>query len=201
MGYDQTRVHLSYAAADSAAAEALRLRLRPCKALGVLETSSPEPEPIGHRWTEQRARRVVQADVVLLLVSPNLLRYEAPLDREIQLVMGLARRGQLRLMPVVIEPCDWSDAPFAGRRALPAQNAVSEAARADDAWDDVIAGLLEEVFELRHGRHSVGTTTARMLSLDIEQALDGYQPAGDEPLRLAKLILHVGVELHRMDDR
>ena len=200
MTHDETRVHLTYAAADAGAAEALRARLRPCRALGLLETEGIEPQPLGRGWTEQRARRVVQADVVLLLVSPNLLRYESPLDREIQLLMGLVRRGQVRLLPVVIQDCDWSASPFAGRRSLPARGAIQDAARPDEAWDDVIAGLLEEVFELRHGRHSVGTTTARMLSLDIEQALGGYQP-GDQPLRLGKLVLNVEVELHQMDDR
>ncbi len=136
-----------------------------------------------------------------MLVSDSFLAWSDGTS-ELDMAIWRADHGLARIQPVILEECAWRDAPYGDRSALPsAARAVDGWDTAAEAWDDVVGGLLEEVFELRYDHQSVGTTTARMLSLQIQEALSERERhfAGLNPL--STIELHLDVPFHRFDDR
>lgn len=181
---EAVRVHISSAPDDLRPLFELRRRLRPWRSYGV-----------------QTCDRVEDADLLVMLVSDSFLAWSEDTP-ELQMALWRADHGLGRIQPVLLEECGWLGAPYGDRSALPsgARPVAGWDSRAE-AWDDVVGGLLEQVFELRHGRQSVGTTTARMLSVQIEEALAERERhvAGLNPLSTVEL--HLDVPFHRFDDR
>jgi hypothetical protein len=60
-----------------------------------------------------------QADLILLLVSANFLASDYCYDIEMRRAMERHQRGEARVIPIILRPCDWSSAPFGMLQALP----------------------------------------------------------------------------------
>jgi hypothetical protein len=55
----------------------------------------------------------------LLLVSHNFLGSDYGYDIEMNRAMQRHESGDARVIPVILRPCDWTEAPFAKQQALP----------------------------------------------------------------------------------
>ena len=61
----------------------------------------------------------MHANVFLLLVSPNFLTSNYAYSVEMQHALQRHKRGEARVIPIIIQPCKWSNAPFANLQILP----------------------------------------------------------------------------------
>jgi hypothetical protein len=59
------------------------------------------------------------ADVVLLLVSPNFIASDYCYEREMERALERHRKGEARVIPVILRPRDWHDLPFGKLLATP----------------------------------------------------------------------------------
>jgi TIR domain len=59
------------------------------------------------------------ADIILLLVSPAFLASDYCYDREMTRAMERHHAGEARVIPVILRPCAWHDAPFGKLLATP----------------------------------------------------------------------------------
>jgi len=57
---------------------------------------------------------LLEADIVLLLVSPDFLASEYCYSREMLLAMERHQRGEAKVVPVILRACDWKGSPFGG---------------------------------------------------------------------------------------
>ena len=62
--------------------------------------------------------RLDEAEVILLLVSADFLASEYCAD-EVARAMQRHMQGTARVIPVILRPCDWHEAPFGNLKALP----------------------------------------------------------------------------------
>jgi hypothetical protein len=87
-----------------------------------------------------------RADIVLLLVSSDFLSSEYCYAKEMTRAMERHREGTCVVVPVILRPCDWSDAPFAKLMALPTDGKpVTQWANIDDAFLSITKGIKERV--------------------------------------------------------
>ena len=57
--------------------------------------------------------------------------------------------GEVRVIPVIIRPVDWSGAPFSKLQALPKDaKPVTSWSNRDEAWTDVARGIRKAVEEI-----------------------------------------------------
>jgi hypothetical protein len=96
------------------------------------------------------------SDIILLLVSPDFLASDYCYDVEMQRALELHRAGEAVIIPIIIRPVDFSDAPFATLLALPTDaKPVTTWANRDEAWLDVARGIRAVCENIRSIRKTV----------------------------------------------
>lgn len=74
----------------------------------------------GQNWQKEVNQQLYAADVVLFLITSDLLKSESTMTFEFNLAMARARNHELRIVPLIVEPCDWQSTPLGAWPALPA---------------------------------------------------------------------------------
>lgn len=78
------------------------------------------------------------ADIILLLVSENFLASDYCYDIEMPRAMARHEAGEARVIPVILKPVDWSDAPFGKLQAFPKDaKPVTKWTNRDDAFVNI----------------------------------------------------------------
>lgn len=96
----------------------------------------------GTEWKDQIDARLDSADLILLLVSPDFLASDYCYDVELQRALERHIAGEARVIPIIVRPVDWHEAPFAKLQALPRDGKpISTWARRDEAYKDVVTGI------------------------------------------------------------
>lgn len=93
------------------------------------------------------------ATVMLLLVSASFLASDYCYGSEIQQAMERHARGEARVIPIILKPCDWEAAPFGKLPALP-RNAkpITTWNNQDEAFLNVAIGIRRAAEALQPGR-------------------------------------------------
>jgi hypothetical protein len=95
---------------------------------------------------------VRDADVVVLVVSHNLLATQYGTSRELRVVMNRHERKANVVLPVVFRPTSWEDQPFGSLAPLPTGGRpVTEWESRDEALLSVVEGVRFASLELRGG--------------------------------------------------
>lgn len=133
-----TRVFLSYSHKDEALREELAAQLEILVANKTLETWHARKIEPGRDWRAAVHREIDEADVVLLLVSADFLASDYCRDTEVRRAIERHQAGTARVVPVVLRPCLWDEAPFGHLAPLPANGTpITRCLDRDEAWLEV----------------------------------------------------------------
>jgi hypothetical protein len=103
----------------------------------------------GREWANEIDSNLNIAHIILLLVSANFLASDYCYGIELKLALERHEAGEARVIPIIIRPVDWQNAPFAKLNALPRDGkAVTTWSNRDQAFVDVARGIREAVREL-----------------------------------------------------
>ncbi|MBV9228495.1 MAG: toll/interleukin-1 receptor domain-containing protein, partial [Chloroflexi bacterium] len=140
---------LSYAHEDEALLRQLETHLGLLKQQGVISIWYDRQIAPGTDWATTIDNRLEQAAIILLLISPDFLASDYCYQVEMRRALQLHRAGQARVIPIVLRPTDWKDAPFAHLQALPTDaRAITTWSNQDEAFLDVVKGLRRVIEEL-----------------------------------------------------
>lgn len=107
----------------------------------------------GKEWKGQIDENLDQADIILLLVSPDFLASDYCYDVEMKMAMERHEAGNARVIPVILCDVDWTKAPFGKLQALPKDGkAVKKWPDRDTAWRNVAEGIAKVIQEILDGR-------------------------------------------------
>ena len=83
-----------------------------------------------------------RADLILLLVSPDFLASDYCYEREMHRAMERHAAGEAKVLPVILRPCDWHDAPFGRLLATPTDGKpITRFADLDEAFLEVTKAI------------------------------------------------------------
>lgn len=138
-------LYLSYENADRAHGERLKQGLQvSASQFGYTVWSMQDITP-GHRWQEVMGQHLREARLFIPLVSADFLASDR-CNAELMGALQLARRGSLRIVPVLLRPCMWEYSALTGLHALPANGReVTKWGNQDEAWMSVQRDLLSIV--------------------------------------------------------
>jgi len=92
----------------------------------------------GKERTREIDEHLEAAAVILLLISPDFLASDYCYGMEMRRALERHRDGEAQVIPVIVRPVDYEDAPFADLQALPREGkAVTEWENRDAALRDV----------------------------------------------------------------
>jgi len=133
---------LSYAHADVKALDRLHKHLAMLKREGALKAWTDHGILPGDGVDGAISAQLEESTIFVALVSPDYLASRYCYEKEFERALALAQAGRMRIIPVILEPCDWLSSPLKEFLALPKDGlAVSGWTNQNNAFLDVVTGL------------------------------------------------------------
>ena len=138
------KLFISYSRHDVKHLKSLKKQLSLLQRQNVLLTWDDTKLQPGEEWDDQIKNELKTADLVLLLVSPDLLATNYIWEVEMKVALERHKLGEAMVIPIIVRPCVWDNAPFAKFQALPVKGKpVTKWDNEDEAWEKVTRSLKE----------------------------------------------------------
>jgi len=143
-------IFFSYAHEDESLMDEVRRQLVVFDRQGLIKKWHDRLIPPGAEWQGQIDQRLAHSDVILLFVSPDFFESDYCYEAEMTEAMRRHQANSARVVPIILRPCAWESAPFAGLQVLPKDGRpVTTWPNRDEACLDVAEGVMRAVRELR----------------------------------------------------
>ena len=130
------KVFISYSHQDEAIKDELCVHLATLRRQKKIETWHDRAIEAGAEWEETLKAKFYAADVILLLITPRFMASDYCYDKETQWAIERHDKGQARVIPIIMKPCDWQDTPFCKLQFLPREG------KPVTTWDNQDEALL-----------------------------------------------------------
>ena len=136
------KVFISYSHKDEAALERLHTHLAVLRRDGRIDEWFDREILAGGEIGAEVAERLESSGLFLMLVSPDFLASDYCVEREMERALERHRSDDARVIPIVVEPCDWASTPLRDLKALPRDGKpVSDWTNENNAYLDVVQEL------------------------------------------------------------
>jgi len=143
------KLFFSYSHKDAGYRDELEIHLTALKRQGVIETWHDRRIGAGKEFDTEISQNLDNAEIILLLVSPYFIASDYCYDVEVKRAMDRHRRGDARVIPVILEPCDWQRLPFGKLLATPTDGKpVAKFPNKNDGFLEVTIAIRKAVEEL-----------------------------------------------------
>ncbi len=122
-------VFFSYAHEDEDLMNDVRRQLVIFEREGQIRKWHDRMIPAGEEWESHIDRRIRQAQIILLFVSPSFIESKYCYDIEVNEALKRHESNEAHVIPIILRPCAWEEAPFSKLQALPRDG------RAVSQWD------------------------------------------------------------------
>ncbi|MFH0774651.1 MAG: toll/interleukin-1 receptor domain-containing protein [bacterium] len=147
------RLFVSYSHEDQRHIERLQKVLSLLKREGVLELWTDRHIEPGQKWEAEIRSELENADIIVFLVSPDLIYSTFITDVEFPTAIDRYKRGEAIIIPIIVRPISYKNSAFAEFQALPiGAQPVEKWPNSDDAWvniEEELRTMLRTVHE--HG--------------------------------------------------
>jgi tetratricopeptide (TPR) repeat protein len=152
---DPLKLFYCYAHEDKVLRDTLDNHLSGLKWQKLIEIWYDGKISMGTEWEREIDKHLRSADIVLLLVSADFLASDYCYGKEMALALQRHEEGTARVVPILLRPVDWEDAPFSKLHILPTgAKPVTRWMNIDDAYEDIAKGLRIVVKELHASRET-----------------------------------------------
>lgn len=102
----------------------------------------------GDEFGSEIDKNLEDSNIVLLLVSPYFIDSDYCYDIEMKRALEKHKNGESRVIPIILEHCDWHPAPFGNLLALPKDgNPVTEYPNQNKAFTEIAKGIRKVISE------------------------------------------------------
>ena len=141
---------ISYSHADQAIKDQLVKHLVPLQRLGLINSWNDGEIKAGESWDKEISRNLDKAQIVILLISIDIINSEYCYDKELSRAMERHVKDRAVVVPVIARDCLWKALPFGQLQALPkAGKAIATWEDRDAALADVAEGIRQLVAAIR----------------------------------------------------
>lgn len=133
------KAFISYSHKDAGALDRLHTHLAMLRREGAIEAWFDREILAGGELDAEISAQLESCELFLLLVSPDFLASDYCVEREMQRALERHAAKNARVVPIIIEPCDWTASPLRQLKALPRDaKPVSEWTNENNAYLDVV---------------------------------------------------------------
>lgn len=147
------KLFFSYSHIDAAMRDELEIHLSMLKREGMIEPWHDRRIGAGKVLSKEIDSNLEESDIVLLLVSPYFLDSYYCYEVELRRALEKHKKGEARVIPVILETCDWKHSIFQDLMAVPNDGKpISKYPNRHDALLEVVNAIRDAVAETA-GRH------------------------------------------------
>lgn len=162
---------VSYSHADDRHLDRFGKHLAMLKRDGELSTWTDHAIVAGDAVDKVIDAQLEASELFVALLSPDYLASAYCYEKELARAKQLADEGRMRIVPIIVEPCDWLSSPFREYMALPKDGQpVSGFTNENNAWLNVVTGLRKMLEAVGSGAPSSA------LGIPIAAAAPGRKP-------------------------
>lgn len=164
----QSKIFISYSHKDEQYREEFEKHLVMLKRNGLIQTWNDRKILPGQNWGKEISKELEAADIIILLVSSDFLASDYCFDIEVQQAMKQHELGQSTVVPIILRPCDWHDAPFGIIQGLPKDaKPIKEYSDIDGAFLEVVKGLKKILVEKPQIKRNTKEITFELVNSDV----------------------------------
>lgn len=142
---------ITYSHADTKAKDELTTRLAMLRSEGMIDIWHDNEITPGKKWRDAISRSLADSDLLLYLVSKNSLASEN-CNKE----LAKALTEKTRIVPVILEDCDWLHHELSNFQALPDEGKpIIKWEDKSEGWQNVVSGIRKVIHEMQP--YSAGT--------------------------------------------
>ena len=135
-------VFFAYSHKDEKLRDELAKHLSSLKRLGLIKEWHDRRIEPGAEWNQVIDAQLNRCQIVLLLISADFISSDYCYGVEMKRALERQERGEARVIPVILRPCDWTVLPFGRLQALPKDGkAVTRWGNQDEGFTDVARGI------------------------------------------------------------
>jgi hypothetical protein len=132
----------SYSHVDENLRDQLEIHLWGLRRQGLIDSWHDRRIIAGEEFGAAIDSHIETADVILLLISPDFIASDYCYEREMKRALERHQRGDARVIPVILRPCDWHDLPFGKLLATPKDGRpITKWPNIDEAFQDVVGAI------------------------------------------------------------
>lgn len=136
------KAFISYSHSDAAMLEILRKHFAQLKRDNVITTWTDQEITAGARFDNVIENALNSSNLFFALLSHEYLASRYCYETEFLKALEIEQQGKITIVPIILEPCDWTNSPFKDFMALPKDGkAISEWANRNTAFLDVVQGI------------------------------------------------------------
>ena len=137
------KLFISYAREDREWVDKLERHLTTLQRQGLVDSWDDSRIQPGMNWNDSIMKEMQKADIFVFMVSVDFLASEFIYKHEVPTALQRSQANSaVKVVPVIVRPCNWSMEPYARFQALP-NNAkpITTWVDPDEAFVDVVQGL------------------------------------------------------------
>ena len=190
------RLFCCYSHVDEELRNSLANHLSALRRAGIIDEWHDRRITAGSEWKGQIYKSLDEADVVLLLISADFLASDYCYDAEMKGALQRHEAKEAVVIPVILRPVDWSDAPFNKLQALPKDaRPVTNWADRDEAFTAVAKGIRSAISELRAARRTTADSSCDSSGEEYETEEEGLLDLVELGNREFKLLTEVATRM------
>ncbi|MZR14333.1 TIR domain-containing protein [Maritimibacter sp. DP07] len=139
-------VFISYSHADEGLRDELEVHLAMLKRQGMVDVWHDRRLVVGDRLDWTISEKLDQADIILLLVSPDFIASDYCYQIEKSRAIERHREGSARLISVILRPCDWKHTELSEFLVTPTDaKPITRWPDRDEAFHDVTTSIRQAI--------------------------------------------------------
>ena len=121
----------------------------------------------GEEWEQAIDKHLSTADLILLLISPDFIASDYCYGKEMQQALERHKEGTCRVIPILLRPTYWEEAPFSSLQLLPTNaKPITRWQDQDEAFQDVVAEISRVIRDLNNP-NSTNTSPSTQIAVAI----------------------------------
>lgn len=152
----------------------------------------------GQEWKRKRDSQLHTAHITLFLVSPDFISSDEHIYQEVLPAIEREKRGETRVLPIILRPIHWQDAPLGERPSLP-ENGEPVSAESwhtcDLAFFNIVSSLKQIIDQEKTARFgpqessepAPGDPSERKVAERLEQIIQNFRALRQQIANFAAL--------------
>jgi hypothetical protein len=166
---------ISYAHNDEELRRQLDKHLAPLQRRKIIDAWHDRKIEAGQRWAKEIDEKLNNADIILLLISPDFVASNYCSEIELKKAMERHAAGESKVVPIILEPCDWKCYDFGQLQAFPKDGkAITLWPNRNEAFLNVAEGIgqvAEDLFEQRKKKLEEKVLAEQQYKTKVAEAL------------------------------
>tara|TARA_R110002050_G_scaffold14376_11_gene45435 strand:+ start:1829 stop:2779 length:951 start_codon:yes stop_codon:yes gene_type:complete len=149
------KAFISYSHADDTYLALFQKHLAQLRREGSISDWTDNAISAGGSLDSEISKVLDEAEIFIALVSPDYLSSNYCYEKEFAEAQRRHKEGSLKIVPVILEPCDWQNTPFGSIKALPKDG------KAVALWNNQNTAMMDVTAHLRNisNIHDTNTST------------------------------------------